>query len=343
MSSVVEYNIYGHIMKGPEIEQLLATHFMEDGLFQYINERIGSWATRLQKACEENSATTMVELRQGRSPGWWAWSLSRGFLGAPFVPGNVAPVTLGVSEMRKMTANLQTTWSAKEAVSILAELCDLAVVHAHKLVEADWEGEQLGVEPAFFYYGKWKDTRLRVTSVIVAFGDGCIAFEDRIELSLVPGADDPITKVFFEMDQNERHALQTVKRVMDWIQHDLGAWGYLSTQLFLDQLYWPIKRMYIKLVDLKAKLDEPPPEIVYDDSSDSNVTQDPGLGHGSPRDHEMTDATQISDHDGNQTLDPDMMAYRFDPFSRDVKVDSLKANQSVLETLKKIISDSMTQ
>ncbi len=49
---------------------------------------------------------------------------------------------------------LQTTLSAKEAVSILAELCDLAVVHAHKLVEADWEGEQLGVEPAFFYYGQ---------------------------------------------------------------------------------------------------------------------------------------------------------------------------------------------
>ena len=101
--------------------------------------------------------------------------------------------------------------------------------------------------------------------------------------------------------------------------------------------------MYIKLVDLKAKLDEPLPEMVYDDSSDSNVTQDPGLGHGSPRDHEMTDATPSSDHGGNQTLDPDMMAYRFDPFSRDVKVDSLKANQSVLETLKKIISDSMTQ
>ena len=62
MSSVVEDNIYGRIMKGPEIEQLLATHFMEDGLFQFINDRIGCWAARLQKVCEENSATTMVEL-----------------------------------------------------------------------------------------------------------------------------------------------------------------------------------------------------------------------------------------------------------------------------------------
>ena len=69
MSSVVEYNIYGHIMKGPEIEQLLATHFMEDGLFQFVNDRIGSWAARLQKACEENFATTKVELLRGRSLG----------------------------------------------------------------------------------------------------------------------------------------------------------------------------------------------------------------------------------------------------------------------------------
>ena len=131
---------------------------------------------------------------------------------------------------------------------------------------------------------------------------------------------------------------------MDWIQHDLGTWGYLSTQSFLDNLYWPIKRMYLKLLDIKAKLDEPPPEMVYEDS-DSNVTQDPGLGHGSPRDHEMTDATRSSDHDVNQNqpLDPDMTAYRFDPFSRNVKVDSLIENQSVLETLKKIISDSLTQ
>ena len=66
MSSVVEYNIYGHIMKGPEVEQLLTTHFMEEGPFQFINDRIGSWAVRLQKACEENSANTMLELLQGR-------------------------------------------------------------------------------------------------------------------------------------------------------------------------------------------------------------------------------------------------------------------------------------
>ena len=38
-----------------------------------------------------------------------------------------------------------------------------------------------------------------------------------------------------------------------------------------------------------------------------------------------------------------MTAYRFDPFSWNVKVDSLIENQSVLETLKKIISDSLTQ
>ena len=340
MNPLVEYNIMGRIMIGPELEQLLANQFMEDGLFQYINERIGNWAARLQKECEENSAITMVELLQGRSPGWWAWSLSRGFLGAPFQAGNVAPVSLGVSEMRKMAANLLTTGSAKEAVCILDELCDLVIVHAHSLAQADWGGEQSKVDPAFFYWGKWKDTRLRVTNVIVAFGEGCIAFEDRMEISLAPDSHDQITKVFFEMDQNEKHALLTLKRIMDRIQHDLGLWGYLSTQSFLDNLYWPIKRMYLKLVDIKAKLDEPPPEMVYEDS-DSNVTQDPGLGHGSPRDHEMTDATRSSDHDVNQNqpLDPDMTAYRFDPLSRNVKVDSLIENQSVLETLKKIISD----
>ena len=95
--------------------------------------------------------------------------------------------------------------------------------------------------------------------------------------------------------------------------------------------------MYLKLVDLKAKLDEPPPEMIYEDSADSNITQDPGIGLGSPRDHVMTDAQH------NPPLDPDMAAYLFDPFSRNVKVDSLKANQSVLEDLKKIISESMTQ
>ena len=82
MNPLVEYNIMGRIMKGPDLEQLLANHFMEDGMFQYINDRIGSWAGRLQKACEENPTTTMVQLLQGRSPAWWAWSLSRGFLGA---------------------------------------------------------------------------------------------------------------------------------------------------------------------------------------------------------------------------------------------------------------------
>ena len=340
MNPLVEYNIMGRIMIGPELEQLLANHFMEDGLFQYINDRIGSWAGRLQKACEENPTTTMVQLLQGRSPGWWAWSLSRGFLGAPFQAGNVAPVSLGVSEMRKMAAKLDNLVSKRSG----DELCDLVIVHAHNLVQADWEGEQSKVDPAFFYWGKWKDTRLRVTNVIVAFGEGCIAFEDRMEISLAPESDDQITNVSFEMDQNEKHALLTLKRIMDWIQHDLGLWGYLSTQSFLDNLYWPIKRMYLKLLDIKAKLDEPPPEMVYEDS-DSNVTQDPGLGHGSPRDHEMTDATRSSDHDVNQNqpLDPDMTAYRFDPFSRNVKVDSLIENQSVLETLKKIISDSLTQ
>ena len=72
MSPLVEYNIMGRIMMGPELEQLLADKFLENGLFQYINERIGSWASRLQKACEENPDTTMVHLLQGRSPGWWA-------------------------------------------------------------------------------------------------------------------------------------------------------------------------------------------------------------------------------------------------------------------------------
>jgi hypothetical protein len=50
MSSVAEYNLHGRTMKGPEVEQLLTTHFMEEGLFQLINDRIGSWAGRLQKA-----------------------------------------------------------------------------------------------------------------------------------------------------------------------------------------------------------------------------------------------------------------------------------------------------
>ena len=83
--------------------------------------------------------------------------------------------------------------------------------------------------------------------MIVAFGEGCIAFEDRMEISLAPDSHDQITKVFFEMDQNEKHDLLTLKRIMDWIQHDLGTWGYLRTQSFLDNLYWPIKRMYLKL------------------------------------------------------------------------------------------------
>ena len=137
-------------MKGPEVEQLLTTHFMEEGLFQLINDRIGSWAGRLQKACEENSATTMLELLQGRPPGWWAWSLSRGFFGAPFVSGNVAPVAVGVPEIRRKIEDLRKTWTAKEAVNILAELCDLAIIHAHELVEEDWNGEKDGIDPAFF-------------------------------------------------------------------------------------------------------------------------------------------------------------------------------------------------
>ena len=239
MSPLVEYNIMGRIMMGPELEQLLADKFLENGLFQYINERIGSWASRLQKACEENPDTTMVHLLQGRSPGWWAWSLSRGFLGAPFVTGQVASVSLGVSEMRKMAANLPETWTAKEATNILADLCDIGIVRAHSLVEADWDGEQARVDPTFFYWGKWKDTRLSVTDVIVAFGEGCLAFEDRMEVSFAPDSQNKITSVFFEMDQNERHALQTVKRVMDWVQNDLGPWGYLNTQSFLDNLYGP--------------------------------------------------------------------------------------------------------
>ncbi len=124
---------------------------------------------------------------------------------------------------------------------------------------------------------------------------------------------------------------------MDYIQHDRGPWGYLSIQDLLDDLYWPIKRMYLKLVDLKAKLEEPPPEMIYEDSVDSNITQDPGIGLGSLRDHVMTDAQH------NPPLDPDMAACLFDPFSRNVKVDRLKASQSLLEDLKKIIFESMTQ
>jgi hypothetical protein len=85
--------------------------------------------------------------------------------------------------------------------------------------------------------------------------------------------------------------------------------------------------------------------MVYDDEVSSNITQDPGLEHGSPQDHEMTEAARDSDHDLNQSqpLDPDMTAYQHDPFNRHVQVDSLKENQAVLETLKKIISDAMAQ
>ena len=71
--------------------------------------------------------------------------------------------------MRKMAANLPETWSAKETTNILASLCDICIVHAHSLVEADWDGEQSRVDPTFFYGGKWKDTRLSVTDVIVMF------------------------------------------------------------------------------------------------------------------------------------------------------------------------------
>ena len=119
------------------------------------------------------------------------------------------------------------------------------------------------------------------------------------------------------MDQNERHALQTVKRVMDWVQNDLGPWGYLNTQSFLDNLYWPLKRVYLRLLEIKEKLDEPPPEMVYDDEVSSNITQDPGLEHGSPQDHEMTDAAHDSDHDLNQSqpLDPDMTATSMIPLT----------------------------
>jgi hypothetical protein len=92
LSPAAEYNIIGRTMTGPELEQLLADKFMEKELFQYNNERIEGWASRLQKACEEHPNSIMLQLIQGRFPDWWAWSLSRGFLGAPFVNGQVGSV-----------------------------------------------------------------------------------------------------------------------------------------------------------------------------------------------------------------------------------------------------------
>ncbi len=77
----------------------------------------------------------------------------------------------GVSEIRKMAANLPETWAAKKATNILASLSDICILHSHSLVEADWQGDHSRVDPTCFYWGKWKDTRLSVTDVILAFGE----------------------------------------------------------------------------------------------------------------------------------------------------------------------------
>ena len=114
-------------------------------------------------------------------------------------------------------------------------------------------------------------------------------------------------------------------------------------------------RVYKKLIDIQERLEVQPLVEVYDEGDDSapssNITQDPGVEPGSLQDHEMDDAAQdpqlepgsVADHDMKQglPLDPDMSAYKHDPFERHEQVDSLKDNQRILEELKKIISESM--
>ena len=121
-------------------------------------------------------------------------------------------------------------------------------------------------------------------------------------------------------------------------------------------------RVYKKLTAIQERLAAPLPEEVYEEEESvrsSNVTQDLPSSNGtqevevepgSLRDHDMDDAAHdlplepgsAVDHDMRQgpPLDPDMAAYKHDPFERHVQVDSLKNNQRILEELRKIISDS---
>ena len=51
--------------------------------------------------------------------------------------------------------------------------------------------------------------------VISAFSDGIQAFEKRMAVSFEEEATDPITILFFDVDQNARHSLGSVRKVLD--------------------------------------------------------------------------------------------------------------------------------
>ena len=99
-----------------------------------------------------------------------------------------------------------------------------------------------------------------------------------MNVSFAEGTEDPITALFFEIDQNGKHPLGSVKKVLDWINVDLWTWDYMRTQEFCDNLSWPMTRVYKKLTAIQERLAAPLPEEVYEEEEESvrssNVTQD---------------------------------------------------------------------
>ncbi len=100
------------------------------------------------------------------------------------------------------------------------------------------------IDPIEFYPDKWKDIRLTIMPVVSAFADGIEAFVKRMAFSFEEGTSDPITILFFDVDQNRRHSLGSVKKVLDWINEDFWSWEYFPTNEFCENLSWPMTRVY---------------------------------------------------------------------------------------------------
>ena len=147
--------------------------------------------------------------------------MSWGFHGGRFVNGRPASQLPGVQEIRDTSATFAEVWTASSAVAILLHMTDLCNTHAHVRVLADYEAEERKIDPSEFYPGKCKNARLTIMPVISAYSDGILAFEARMNVSFAESTRDPITALFFEIDQNGKHPLGSVKKVLDWINVDL--------------------------------------------------------------------------------------------------------------------------
>ena len=128
--------------------------------------------------------------------------------------------------------------------------------------------------------------------ILATYQEGIRVFEQRGRASVAEGSKDPITKVFYAIDQNGGGPLGSIRETITWMEDQIWTYEYLGSEEFCGTLTGPLHYLLGDLDQFKEALEEPDPEEMYDEedaeaSQSTDLTQDPGVELGSPQDQDM--------------------------------------------------------